>query len=376
MPTLISVRPDTTGRILSLHWDDGSRSRFHAVWLRDNCPCPDCRHPGNGQRLFTVAELPEDIRIDAAMITDGALELRFEPGHRSRFGADWLHTHRYDEVRPQAAGWLDPCLETWDRGLARHPPRGRWPVLLESPEALAEWLALIHRYGFALLDDCGVESGTVCRVAERFGHVRETNYGRWFEVRSEINPVNLAYTGLGLQVHTDNPYRDPVPGLQLLHCLTNDAIGGDSIVVDGFHAARLLRDESPKDFATLTHWPVPFEYRSSDAWLRAAAPLIELAPTGELLAVRFNNRSLAAPRIPLGAMPGFYAAYRRFAEILERPELHVRFKLEPGQLFIVDNRRVLHGRDAFSGSGSRHLQGCYADRGGLLSTLAVLREVV
>ena len=46
----------------------------------------------------------------------------------------------------------------------------------------------------------------------------------------------------------------------------------------------------------------------------------------------------------------------------------------PGDLFIVDNRRVLHGRKAFATAGGRHLQGCYADLDGLLSTLAVLRE--
>jgi gamma-butyrobetaine dioxygenase len=43
-------------------------------------------------------------------------------------------------------------------------------------------------------------------------------------------------------------------------------------------------------------------------------------------------------------------------------------------LFIVDNTRVLHARKAFSGVGKRWLQGCYADRDGLLSTLAVIEE--
>ncbi|MDP9262638.1 MAG: TauD/TfdA family dioxygenase, partial [Actinomycetota bacterium] len=44
-----------------------------------------------------------------------------------------------------------------------------------------------------------------------------------------------------------------------------------------------------------------------------------------------------------------------------------------GDLFIVDNLRVLHGRTGYAASGGeRHLQGCYADRDGLRSTLAVL----
>ena len=62
--------------------------------------------------------------------------------------------------------------------------------------------------------------------------MRETNYGRNFEVRTEVNPSNLAYTGLGLQAHTDNPYRDPVPTIQVLYCLESSAAGGDNMVVD------------------------------------------------------------------------------------------------------------------------------------------------
>ncbi len=50
------------------------------------------------------------------------------------------------------------------------------------------------------------------------------------------------------------------------------------------------------------------------------------------------------------------------------------FKLQPGDLFIVDNTRVLHARKAFSGSGKRWLQGCYADKDGLYSTLAAIEE--
>jgi alpha-ketoglutarate-dependent taurine dioxygenase len=96
-----------------------------------------------------------------------------------------------------------------------------------------------------------------------------------------------------------------------------------------------------------------------------------------LIAIRFNNRS-AAPivDVPYDAMEAFYAAYRRFAAILEDPSMEVTFKLQPGEAFIVDNMRVLHARKAFSGSGKRWLQGCYADKDGLLSTLAAIEAEI
>ena len=67
------------------------------------------------------------------------------------------------------------------------------------------------------------------------------------------------------------------------------------------------------------------------------------------------------------------AAYRRLGRIIDDPAMAVSFKLEPGESFIVDNTRVLHGRTGYAASGgSRWLQGCYADKDGLLSTLGVL----
>ena len=106
--------------------------------------------------------------------------------------------------------------------------------------------------------------GALCKVAELFGYIRETNYGRWFEVRAEVNPTNLAYTNLGLQAHTDNPYRDPVPTLQILACLENTVEGGESIVVDGFAvAARAAGRKPAKASSCLSSYPARFEYAGS-----------------------------------------------------------------------------------------------------------------
>ena len=71
-------------------------------------------------------------------------------------------------------------------------------------------------------------------------------------------------------------------------------------------------------------------------------------------------------------MAQYYAAYRRLGEIIDDAAMAVTFKLAPGECFIVDNTRVLHGRRHIPAAGSRWLQGCYADKDGLLSTLAAI----
>ncbi len=81
---------------------------------------------------------------------------------------------------------------------------------------------------FFLLSNVPCQPGTVLTVAGSMGYVRETNYGRLFDVRVEATPANLAFTGLPIAPHTDNPYRDPVPTVQLLHCLASAVEGGDS----------------------------------------------------------------------------------------------------------------------------------------------------
>jgi gamma-butyrobetaine dioxygenase len=111
--------------------------------------------------------------------------------------------------------------------------------------------------------------------------------------------------------------------------------------------------------------------------LSAKRPMIELGPDGELRAVRFNNRSLAPlTDVPFDRMEDYYAAYRHLSEIIDRPELEVSFTLQPGQAFMVDNTRVMHARKPFTGGGKRWLQGCYAEKDALLSTLAGLRTEV
>ena len=43
-------------------------SVFHSMWLRDNDQSPVSRHPSNGQRLFNIIDVPEDLHITNAKV--------------------------------------------------------------------------------------------------------------------------------------------------------------------------------------------------------------------------------------------------------------------------------------------------------------------
>lgn len=372
---MTTVTIDPSGTYLTLTSD--RQRRFHAIWLRDNAPDAETRAPGNGQRLIAIRDIPADTVFEYAELVEDALEVRFSPeGKHVRYDLEWLETHAYDTGPNPTRGWTEQGVRIWDASLMGQVPTGDFTALGTDASALRDWLADVTALGFGKITGGPVEDGALFRIVDLFGYVRHTNYGRKFEVRTEINPTNLAYTGLGLQAHTDNPYRDPVPSVQVLYCLESSAAGGENMVVDGFAAALRLRDETPEYFDVLADHCARFEYAGeAGVCLTSRRPMIELAPDGALIAVRFNNRSLAAiTDVPFERMETYYAAYRRFGEIIDDPDMEVTFRLDPGECFVVNNMRILHARKGYSGSGTRWLQGCYADMDGLNSTYEAMQR--
>jgi gamma-butyrobetaine dioxygenase len=349
--------------------------RFPAVWLRDNCPCAECVDPGSKQKLKDITEIPNDAAVTAVEDSGESLVVTFGPDqHRSTFSRSWLAAHALGPAG-DGGGRTEDDKDLWlPADLASRPPEESWPRYLAEPAVRARALDAVLRWGFVLLRDVPARAGLVLEVAASLGFVRETNYGRLFDVRVEPRPGNLAYTSRRILPHTDNPYRDPVPTVQLLHCLRAADDGGETGLVDGFAAAAALRAADAQTFGVLARTPVPFGYSEDGTDLRASEPLIQLSPRGRVRGVRFNHRSTRPLRLPYTEVTAFYAAYRRWAGLLARPERQLNLRLAPGDCLIFDNTRILHARTAFSVTGRRHLQGCYADLDGLASTLAVLRR--
>jgi gamma-butyrobetaine dioxygenase len=250
------------------------------------------------------------------------------------------------------------------------------PGFLGAPDERRKALAAVARDGACLLEGlCRVDGAPepLETIVATFGFIRETNYGRFFDVRVEERAANLAFTDLGLAPHTDNPYREPPPTLQLLHCIETAAGGGDTILVDGFAIAQALRACDPGAFALLASTPAPFAWRDANNIFECEAPVIELNAAGEIAGLRVNDRALRPFAAPCESAQAWRAAYGKLCALIADPARQVRLRLRSGEALIFDNRRILHGRTAYSG-GARWLKGCYADRDGLLSALAVLER--
>ena len=374
MVSELSMRVSATPELLTIEWPEGGRSEYPSVWLRDNRP--EDRDGHSGQRLVDVADLPEAPRIAAVHATGGEVEVRWQDATpATRYAAAWLRRQstppadERPEQRPRL--WLDGAMMDGRRDFA-------WATLdgLRTEASLrCRWLTRLLEDGIGFLSDVPCTEGAILDAANLIGRVAETNYGRLFDVRSVARPENLAYSDFGLGLHTDNPYRDPVPGFQALHALVASPDGGENLFADGFALADHLRATEPATFELLSRTQVPFLYRSANAELYSEKPLIQLDVAGRLRAVHYNSRSVAPVRLGTADMAPFYAAYRRFAQLLREPRFQVRMKLGDGDLVVFDNRRTLHGRTAFvSARHPRHLQGCYLTRDSVLSRAAMLRR--
>ena len=369
-----AVRVRAAPETLTIEWGDGRVSEFPSLWLRDNLSTDRDAH--SGQRLVDITELPEAPRIRSAVAEGSRVRIEWEREARpAAFELAWLAaqaqggTRRRPEltVRPWLEGaTLDAARDfAWiDLGAARATPRAR-----------LAWLTRLLQEGLAFVSGLPATEASILETAPLIGRVLETNYGLTFDVRSQPQPENLAYSDLGLGLHTDNPYREPVPGFQALHALIPSTDGGESLFADGFALAQQLRAEAPDDFALLIATAVPFHYRSRDTDLYAERPLIQVSTCGEITAVHYNSRSVAPLALRGDGLSAFYRAYRRFAALLRDARFQLRTRVAGGTLVVFDNQRVLHGRTAFSSARhARHLRGCYLSRDSVYSETAVLRR--
>ena len=349
---------------------DGAAVPIHPIWLRERSEAPEAMDRTTGQRLHDPSDLPLDLSItDILDLGADRFEVRFSDHHAAVYDAARLAR----EIALPAGDHDLPPVRLWTGDLT-DLPRFAWDAAADAATRRT-WVEAFLEYGFVIFSGVPTTDRSVIRVGETFGHVRHTNFGDLFDVRSVPNANDLAYTAIELGAHTDNPYREPVPGFQALHALINETTGGLSTLVDGLAVATALRERDPEAFAALTETPVRFRFQDPVTELVASAPPIELDVTGAIRGIHMSPRLDYVPLMAPDRLDAYYRARKVFDHMLRDPAFEIRFLLEDGDLVMFDNVRLLHGRTSFDPSeGLRHLQGCYIDIDGPRSLYRVLRR--
>ena len=354
------------GGRLRLALPGGERRELHPMWLRERCPCEQCHDPRTGQRLLDAWSLPVDIAVTDAREHGDRLDVTFSDGHVAPFALAGLQ----QSLQPHADE--RDGIKTWDSGLA-DIPEADWTEAAADDGALYRMLERLREHGFVRVRNVPAEMEAVGAVVERIGPMRRTNWGGIADVKAIPDAYDLTMTTRALEPHTDNPYREPIPGYIFLHCLVNDAEGGDSTVTDGFRVAEELHRTAPEEFDALTRVRPDFTYVDDDTILENSGPLIELDERGRTFRVRMSNRTDSVPAGDPDLLEQYYRARRRLTDLVNDPAHQLQFKLGPGDLLIMDNYRLLHGRTGYRpGTGHRHMRQCYMDRDSVGSRRKVL----
>lgn len=369
-------------RVLELRWQDGRVSRYHSVWLRENAADATTVNPATRERILDLSTLGAWPTISAAALDErGALVVTFAPENRTLdFHPGWLRANDYSNTESPDAPLVPVTL--WTGEQQAEPislDAGGWLTHGEDDpqfEALLQdALKAVLSHGLVRLRNLPTEPGTLARIAERIGPMRDTNFGTLFDVKAKPDPDSNAYTSIALPPHVDLPTREYQPGLQFLHCLENSVEGGQAVMMDGFAIAEALREAHPEAFATLTRvkWCYANTARVTDyVWFD---PMIKLDDRGRLVEVRIADFLRGPLMAPFEDIEPAYEALMRVQRLLKEPRFAQRFTYRPGDLVIFDNRRLLHARDAFEGSaGQRWLQSCYMERDEIRSRLRMLRR--
>ena len=374
MPTISKIEKNSS--YLKVIWNDGEESKFNYMWLRDNCPSAhdkDSRH-----RMFNILEVSQDINPKNYNINkEGKLEIEWSEGdHISYFDQKWLRDNCYTIKNNKK--YVSP-YQLWDCSLEKDLQSIKidHDEIISSDEGLIKWLKLLHYKGIAIVKNAPTEKKSAFPVLNRISHTRETFFKTPFEVINIPKPNNSAYTAHALRNHMDLPWFELPPGYQFLHCLVNDSEGGNSSAIDGFAVAEYLRKNEKEIFETLTSIPLKFRDKdyTQESHRSFHAPAISLTKDKDFHDIRFSVATMDALDCHPDIMDKVYKAHHRFGNLLHDKKFQINFRLEPGDIFSFNNRRVLHGRTEFDpNSGHRHLQGYYMDRDEIIGRLNYLKR--
>lgn len=360
---------------LRVNLANGELAYFNYYWLRDNCA--SAWDESTQERIYDILEEPDHLQPKTAQVVDSSLMIEWTDGHQSTYELAWLARWHHPNNQP-CMGHGDLAQRQRQPWYADHYPqvkRFSFAELVAQPAKVADWTEALLDEGIALLTEMPNSNEGLQQACELIGVVRSSFSGYTFDVRTEANPVNLAYTNKALELHTDLPPEELAPGIQFLHCRVNDAIGGESRFVDACSVAQAFQTQYPAYFKLLTTLKVPFRYTTNFQDVRARQVIIELDPqSSEVSGIHFSQHLADVFDFPPEVMDEFYPAFRKFGQMLQDPQYLMRFRLNAGECIVFDNHRVVHGRDSFvAGSGARHLRGCYVDRNEMRSTYRVLR---
>ena len=162
--------------------------------------------------------------------------------------------------------------------------------------------------------------------------------------------ARFSVTNYESSFHTDNSFGDSILDYVGLLCLKTAQAGGVSQNVSGYAVHNALLEEHPDVLQTL-YQPLHVDRRGG--FREGESPTVRrpvIAWDGSEIIVRYLRYWIEVGQEKAGKplTADERSALDVFDGVLARPDLRVEFALQPGQMYFINNRWILHNRTAFT----------------------------
>lgn len=200
--------------------------------------------------------------------------------------------------------------------------------------------------------------------AEKWGEIMMWPFGAILDVKEHPDATDHVFDNSYMPFHWDGMYKPTVPEFLLFHCVSAPSTdqGGRTTFVD---TTRLLKEIDP---SLLEQWKaVSITYRIRQVVHYGGevhSPLIVPHPNGKDMTLRYNEPAVDGKRfLNQHALELHGVGEDQREPLLESLQQHLHdprycyaHQWLPGDIAIVDNFALLHGREGFTSRSMRHLQ--------------------
>lgn len=360
-----AARVDPSGRSVTVEWAPTGAFTYQSAWLRQYLGLDhfddvaeawtDGANFSNQSWLTSTEEVIRKAELANAGET---LDVSWSDGSELQLSSAFLWERSFAP---------DPVdlVETVPWGGGTTVPEYRYDDVMNDEEALYAFLHDYLAWGLLLVRDTPGDRAALPAFTDRIGTLCPSHLGDTFEIRRTARPTHIGEVTAEIPLHIDLVYRQETPSVQLLHALRQIDDGGANEFVD---VRMVVRDLDPDDRRILSSTPVDFVASSSAVHFRGRHPILRFEHAGEFMGVFYNQYKIV---IPPDAPAAFYPAFERFRSMIHSSRYLLPLQLPERAIAVFDNRRSLHGRQAFTDS-NRHVIGCFANADDVRSRFRVL----
>ena len=375
------------GHFVDITFEHGATYRFHSEWLRDACRDDTYVAIAAGERRLGKIQLfmEESSYIKAAeakIEEDGTMSILFDNGDKCLYAAEMLAAFATGGAAKHISGptirnkdveWVKPfagvpdapapsTLNLWRGATGEEIPVMQWTDVM-TPEGNLQMLKhLLAGPGAVRVVTKGMSEAGVatlhkfidytCNGLQKDPSRAEAN---WLIEKKE-SAASVSYNpSTRLNNHSDQSL--PNHGIPALLLTMHYVAGwGCNTFVDSFAAAEDLRSEDPQAFRLLSTYGNDQERdllasrqdakqgHTASLCLTSAAPIIQLDSQGGVKRIQYNEVFRTPLSVPFEHFKAWYAAYRKFGRMLESEAYEREMLMGTGDIMILNNWRVLHGR--------------------------------